>query len=228
MKPKAIAEMLSATLEDALLSRSERKALKQVLEEENLTPRDRATWLHAAFDLARERFYRTSDRAVLQWLEGIVNLLEPQEGPSKIFTRVYFSPGPACLNQLIQLISQSKECMDICVFTLTDDRLREPIAAAFKRGVTVRVVTDGDKTKDLGSDIWWLESHGIEVHHEFSKHHMHHKFAVFDQKIVVTGSYNWTRGAEQSNRENILVTNEPGAVHHYLDEFQSLWNEFAK
>lgn len=40
-------------------------------------------------------------------------------------------------------------------------------------------------------------------------------------------SFNWTRSAHEINRENVLITTEPGAVHGYRDEFERLWTEFA-
>jgi phosphatidylserine/phosphatidylglycerophosphate/cardiolipin synthase-like enzyme len=56
---------------------------------------------------------------------------------------------------------------------------------------------------------------------------MHHKFAVFDKAKALTGSYNWTRSAATSNRENILVTDDPRAVEGFGREFERLWKAFA-
>jgi len=57
---------------------------------------------------------------------------------------------------------------------------------------------------------------------------MHHKFAVFDNSYVLTGSFNWTRAATKENRENIVITNHSGLVVQFKNEFDKLWNEFAK
>jgi phosphatidylserine/phosphatidylglycerophosphate/cardiolipin synthase-like enzyme len=35
----------------------------------------------------------------------------------------------------------------------------------------------------------------------------HHKFALFDNARLLTGSYNWTRSAPEHNHENFVVTN---------------------
>lgn len=53
--------------------------------------------------------------------------------------------------------------------------------------------------------------------------HMHHKFAIVDGKKLITGSLNWTLTAVQSNKENIIVTDEPKLVRPYRQEFQKLW-----
>jgi phosphatidylserine/phosphatidylglycerophosphate/cardiolipin synthase-like enzyme len=69
---------------------------------------------------------------------------------------------------------------------------------------------------------------GVAVAVDRSPAHMHHKFAVFDRRILLSGSYNWTRGAADSNSENILVTGDPWLVRAYQAEFDGLWQAFAR
>ena len=54
---------------------------------------------------------------------------------------------------------------------------------------------------------------------------MHHKFAILDGTVVVTGSYNWTLESEEQNYENVLVLREPELVKAYGPEFEALWAE---
>ena len=56
-----------------------------------------------------------------------------------------------------------------------------------------------------------------------SEFHMHHKFAVFDAKTTLTGSYNWTRSAARHNEENLLVTTDPTVTSAYMGAFEELW-----
>ena len=48
-----------------------------------------------------------------------------------------------------------------------------------------------------------------------SPYHMHHKFAILDAATLLTGSYNWTRGAARDNEENLIVTDEPRIVNPF-------------
>lgn len=34
---------------------------------------------------------------------------------------------------------------------------------------------------------------------------MHNKYAVIDDNVVITGSFNWTSKAVSTNRENIVI-----------------------
>ena len=113
--------------------------------------------------------------------------------------------------------------VDICVFTLTDDRITEAVIDAAARGVRTRIISDNDKSLDPGSDMRRLHAARILVRIDRTPNHMHHKFAVFDGKIVVSGSYNWTRSAAEDNEENIVVTNDQKIVRAFHKQFERLW-----
>ena len=52
---------------------------------------------------------------------------------------------------------------------------------------------------------------------------MHHKFFIVDKKLVLTGSYNWTRSAALYNQENVISTDDEFVVEKFLNEFEKLW-----
>ena len=54
----------------------------------------------------------------------------------------------------------------------------------------------------------------VRIVRKYNSAFFHHKFAVIDEKNVITGSYNWSNGAEV-NHENIVVTDDPGAVQRF-------------
>jgi phosphatidylserine/phosphatidylglycerophosphate/cardiolipin synthase-like enzyme len=54
---------------------------------------------------------------------------------------------------------------------------------------------------------------------------MHHKFAVFDDRLVATGSYNWTQTAERANYENLVFLDDPEVVTRFQREFNRLWRQ---
>lgn len=55
---------------------------------------------------------------------------------------------------------------------------------------------------------------------------MHHKFVIIDNKILISGSINWTKSAFFGNYENVLVTNETAIVTPFLNEFEKMWTQF--
>ena len=55
---------------------------------------------------------------------------------------------------------------------------------------------------------------------------MHNKFAIIDEAVIITGSFNWTLSASTKNQENILILENKQVVNSYLSEFNKLWNNF--
>ena len=117
--------------------------------------------------------------------------------------------------------------MDICVFTITDNRIADAIEKAHRRRVQIRVISDDDKAMDAGSDIDRLGRSGVPVRVDRSEHHMHHKFAIFDKTRLLTGSYNWTRSASLYNDENFLITGDAELLKAFTRMFDKLWRNFS-
>ena len=137
--------------------------------------------------------------------------------------QVFFSPGEDCVNHIIDLINEAYIQLDICVFTISDDRISRAIVEAMKNGVEIRIISDNFKVEDTGSDIEDLSRVGIPVKLDTTDNHMHHKFMIVDNKIVLTGSYNWTRSAALYNQENILSMDDEEVVSKFSNEFEKLW-----
>ena len=227
MATNEIDDILKKTLADFRLSRSERRALGQLLDELGAERRQMDVFRQRAFAVAREELVSPKAVAVVDWLEGVVKLLQPKPPRPQLPAEAYFSPGQDCRRKLIRLLDGAAEKVDICVFTITDDRIAEAILKAHRHKVAVRVIADNDKANDRGSDVDRLEREGIAVRLDRSEYHMHHKFALFDGSAVVTGSYNWTRSAADNNEENVIVAHDPGLVRAFSAVFERLWEEFA-
>jgi mitochondrial cardiolipin hydrolase len=143
--------------------------------------------------------------------------------PPASSSRAYFSPGEDCLRAILSELERARRTADICVFTITDDRIAHAILAAHQRRVAVRIITDNDKQYDGGSDVDRLRRAGIAVKVDETEHHMHHKFAVLDGATLLNGSYNWTRSACTFNEENLVVTSDPALVHTFARHFEEMW-----
>ena len=222
-----IDEMLTQTLEDRRLSRTERRALREVFADMSLDEEGRAFIRHRVFAMAREIIQGAEDHAVLDWAEDVIKLLVPQMERDPSIAEAHFSPGDECRRRITGLLKQARSSIDICVFTITDDRLAQPILDAHRRGVAVRIITDNDKAEDRGSDAYRLGKAGVPVRVDMSEHHMHHKYAIFDKFTLLTGSYNWTRSAAQYNQENVIVSDDPKLVAPFLQKFDEFWDSLG-
>jgi phosphatidylserine/phosphatidylglycerophosphate/cardiolipin synthase-like enzyme len=213
---------LEQSVEDNAFSRGDKRGFKELLNGHDLKKEDLDFLRSKVFDLAMLRADSDNYSHVITWLEAINKTLVPS--PEKRSTdQAFFSPGEECLNAIRQQLRAAVSTVRICVFTISDDRIAQEIIAAHSRGVSVRVLTDNDKSLDKGSDIARIVRAGVAVKMDFTRNHMHHKFAVVDKEHLLTGSYNWTRSAANYNHENLLLTSGTGVVREYLKEFDRLW-----
>ena len=95
------------------------------------------------------------------------------------------------MGKITEMFGTARASVDVCVFTITDNRIVDAMERAHRRNVQVRVISDDDKAMDAGSDIDRLERMGIPVRVDRSEHHMHLKFAIFDKSklspVATTG-----------------------------------------
>lgn len=224
--------LLRQFLVDHKLSDAEKKALAKWVEANVTTEQKRGVARSRVFDTARAAVADPNAVAVIDFLEDVLKVLLPMGGaataaPSTAADEAFFSPGDACLGRIVSRLNSARRTADICVFTITDDRIANAILAAHKRGVKVRIVTDNDKAFDEGSDVPRLQAAGIPLLVDQTPFHMHHKFALFDRSRLINGSYNWTRSAAANNEENITDTGDPALLASFQREFDSLWDKLS-
>ncbi|UPT74180.1 MAG: phospholipase D-like domain-containing protein [Elusimicrobiota bacterium] len=138
-----------------------------------------------------------------------------------------FSPGRITA-ELVRAIDASRERVDVANFSFTSEALRDALLRAKTRGVSVRIVFDEGQYKFL-SEMHWFRENGFDVRltkgKDGSKGVMHNKYAVFDGRLVVNGSFNWTRNAEKNNYENALFLDAPDDIAAYLTFFERIRDE---
>jgi len=212
-----IIEHLHASIADDFLAKQEKRTLKELVT--GLDADQINSLRNKAFEIASQKANSENFQFVLEWVKATTTALQT---PLPDLDS-YFSPGDTCRNSITKQISAARKDLLVCVFTISDDIITESIIAAHRRGVAIRLITDNEKSFDMGSDINQLAREGISLRMDTSPNHMHHKFMVLDQHSVVTGSYNWTRGAARFNHENIIVTKDPTTVQAFTREFDKLW-----
>lgn len=191
----------------------------------SLNREERHELRYRLFNEARKLEITNDGQQSLFWLQNCFDLID-----KFMFRmhRVLFSPGTDILESISDLLKQAQKTLDICVFTITDDRLANDILDCFRRGIKIRIITDDDKMYDYGSAIRDLKNAGIPVKTDHSRYHMHHKFGIIDSRIVFTGSFNWTYTASKHNQENLLITTNFDINKQYSEEFGQLWAEMFK
>lgn len=118
--------------------------------------------------------------------------------------------------------------ISVAVAWFTHRDLFDALLLALDRGVKVSVILVEDiiNCGPNGLDFsTFIAKGGLLRFMNTRKILMHNKFCIFDKKVLVTGSYNWTYSAEARNAENIIVTNEKDVCTAFVGQFENMWNE---
>ena len=138
-------------------------------------------------------------------------------------TEVYFSLSDNPQKAIIRNINQAQAFINIAMYIFTDKEIALPLINAQKRGVKVRVYLDRSQIESSYSVSRFLVQKGIKTRISSNNYIMHHKFAIIDNRLLLTGSYNWTFSANNRNDENLLVIDNPEVVEIFHNQFVNLW-----
>ncbi|CAF95015.1 unnamed protein product, partial [Tetraodon nigroviridis] len=124
---------------------------------------------------------------------------------------------------LLRHILSASSSLDVCMFAFTNTDLSRAVLALRSRGVAIRVLVEEKNISICGSQIPVLLGAGVCVRFNRTPISMHHKFAVVDDRRLITGSLNWTCTGVHDSNENVIVTEVRGLVRPYVTQFARLW-----
>ncbi len=139
--------------------------------------------------------------------------------------QAYFCPRDQCSQRVVAAIESAQENIDIAMYSFTSKGIADALEDAEKRKVEVRVVADYLQAQSKYSQLKELEGKGAEVRIMGSGETLHDKFAIIDNSLVITGSYNWTSNADTHNKENLVFIEDGKIAQQYESEFFNLFVE---
>lgn len=118
-----------------------------------------------------------------------------------------------------ELIKSSQHSIEVAMYNFSLKSLAQELIQAKKRGLEVKVFLDEEKAKDKSSEYKLLKKNGVDVILiGYTK--LHTKLAIFDKKVAVFGSSNWTKESFDKNYEIIVVSQQ--------DDMLKKLNQFIK
>lgn len=133
---------------------------------------------------------------------------------------VYFSPSGGCTEAVVNVLDKAKSNVLVQAYTFTSSAIAKALVEAKKRGVNVQVILDKSQRTEKYSSADFLRNSGIptfiDAHHAIA----HNKIMVIDAQTVITGSFNFTKAAEERNAENLLVIEDAALATKYTANWQ--------
>lgn len=157
-----------------------------------------------------------------------VALFAPLSFAATADIQVGFSPEGSALKLVLSTTGNAKESIRLMAYSFTSPDVVKSLLDAHRRGVDVRVVVDqnGNKSKASKAALNLLVNAGIPTR-TIAAYKIHHdKVIIVDGKTTETGSFNYSRAADRSNSENVIVIRDnPDVAKIYLSHWQSRWEQ---
>jgi phosphatidylserine/phosphatidylglycerophosphate/cardiolipin synthase-like enzyme len=119
--------------------------------------------------------------------------------------QVAFSPQGGITDMIVQELNTAKRSIEVQAYSFTSDSIAKALVNAYKRGVKVRVILDKSQSTERYSSATYLTNNGIPTHIDRAFAIAHSKIMIVDRADVITGSFNFTKSAENNNGENCLI-----------------------
>ena len=154
------------------------------------------------------------------------------------------TPFAETSNGLIaRYLNQAQSQIQLALFVFSEQALADVINQRFQKGIQVKALIDRSfafRSYSEGLDLlgvtllqdcqaeknnrpWALATEFVGVPALPEGDKLHHKFALIDDHLVITGSHNWSAAANYNNDETVLVLNNPAIATHYQRELDRLY-----
>jgi phosphatidylserine/phosphatidylglycerophosphate/cardiolipin synthase-like enzyme len=131
--------------------------------------------------------------------------LNAQQGPKDLHP--YFSPNGGCTEAVVNALGAAQKSILVQAYSFTSAPIAKALVDAKKRGVDVQVILDKSQKSEHYSSATFLSNEGIPTYIDAAHKIAHNKLMVIDGDEVITGSFNFTKSAEDGNAENLLLIN---------------------
>ncbi len=142
----------------------------------------------------------------------------PQEKSPSI--EIYFSPHGGCADAIIGELDKAKSTVLVQAYSFTSAQIAKALLNAHKRQVKIEVILDRRQRTQKYSSATFLCNQGIAVKIDAQHAIAHNKVVIIDGETVITGSFNFTKAAEESNAENLLVIRDKKLAERYIKNWQ--------
>lgn len=134
-----------------------------------------------------------------------------------------FAPEDDVIGAIIKEVSKSKKSIKFMGFSFTHDALANALIERSKKGIKISGIFESLGSSSDHSAYGKLLNENINLYIKKpaqAKALMHHKVFIIDDKVTVTGSFNFSKNASVDNDENVLLIYSTTVANDYSQEFE--------
>lgn len=137
----------------------------------------------------------------------------------------YFAPEDPTVEAIVRAIRGARERIVFMAFAFTHPKIADAVLERARAGVEVHGVFETAGAEAPASQFRRLRQAGVDVVKDGNPYTMHHKVFVIDRRVVIFGSYNFSRNAERDNDENFLIVADPAMAARFEAEFARVYEQ---
>lgn len=132
-----------------------------------------------------------------------------------------FTPGENCTQEIIDALNKAKNSIRVQAYSFTSAPIMQALVDAKNRGVDVRVILDKGQYKEgRYTSATFLRHNAIPVWVDYKPAIAHNKVMIIDNSIVIAGSFNFTKAAQQRNAENVSIITDKVYAEGFIKNWE--------
>ena len=122
---------------------------------------------------------------------------------------------------IVDQLNEAQRQVLVQAYSFTSTPVAKALVDAHKRGVDVQVILDKSQKSERYTSATFLANEGVPTYIDAAHKIAHNKVMIIDGRTVITGSFNFTKSAEEGNAENLLIiSNAPKLAARYTDNWK--------
>lgn len=139
---------------------------------------------------------------------------------NNVSAKVFFSPKGGCTESIIKEIDKARSEILVQAYSFTSAPIAKALVDARKRGVHVEAILDKSQRSQKYTSASFLANSKVPTYIDAGHAIAHNKIIIIDKEMVITGSFNFTKNAEENNAENLLILKSKELAGIYIENWQ--------
>jgi phosphatidylserine/phosphatidylglycerophosphate/cardiolipin synthase-like enzyme len=155
----------------------------------------------------------------------------PSDTPNVSFVQdgipieIYFAAEDDVVPAILREINAANQSIRFMAFSFTLDSLAQAMITRSMAGVDVSGIFENVGSETQFSELRPMFCAGLEVRQDGNPFVLHHKVIIVDNTTVLSGSFNFSDSATNSNDENLVIIRDPDLTAQFIVEFNRRWAE---
>jgi len=139
--------------------------------------------------------------------------------------QIFFAAEDDVNTAILQQINTAEESIRFMTFSFTRDDIGEAMRQQAAAGIDVNGIFEVLGSETRFSEMPPMFCAGLDVRQDGNSYRLHHKVIIIDDDTVLTGSFNFSDNATESNDENLVIIEDSDLAALYIQEFQARFAE---